>query len=215
MSEHPHEKKLDKKPAAHAAPAGAPTTEIIIAAIVAVIVLPALWVYLSSAWQSGLSETVATVFARVKLAATIISMAGVAVAIYSFIRIHEIAAGETKKLGVALNWERERVEKNQRWEQVEEYMRSPSASDWKVAILEADNILDDIILRLGYHGETLGERMKNIEPSDFPHLDEAWKAHKTRNDIAHKGGADFVLSRTLAERTINIYHRIFKELGYL
>ena len=124
-------------------------------------------------------------------------------------------AGETKKLGVALNWERERVEKNERWERVEEYMRSPSASDWKVAILEADNILDEIVERLGYRGETLGERMKNIEPSDFPFLDDAWKAHKTRNDIAHKGGPDFVLSRTLAERTINTYHRIFKELGYL
>lgn len=56
--------------------------------------------------------------------------------------------------------------------------------------------------------------MKNIEASDFPYLEEAWRAHKMRNAIAHKG-TDYEISRSEAEQSINIYHRIFKELGYL
>lgn len=215
MAEHKPEKKFDKKPPAPPAPAGTPITEIIIVAVVALVILPIAWVYFSSAWHAGLSDVVLTLFARVKIAMTIIAMAALFIATYAFVRLHEITTEETKKLGVALTWEHERVEKNHRWERVEEQMRSLNPSDWKVAILEADNILDEIVERIGYKGATLGERLKTIEPSDFPYLDEAWKAHKTRNDIAHKGGADFALSRSLAEHTINTYHRVFKELGYL
>lgn len=146
--------------------------------------------------------------------ATIISMIALVVAVYSYMRLSEIMSAETKKLGLALSWNSERKQKNERWERVENYMTSLSASDWKIAILEADNILDQIVERMGYPGETLGERMKHIEASDFPYLEEAWTAHKTRNAIAHKG-TDYELTRSDAEQTINIYHRVFKELGYL
>jgi hypothetical protein len=56
--------------------------------------------------------------------------------------------------------------------------------------------------------------MKHIEASDFPMLDEAWEVHKIRNQIAHKG-TDYPLTRTEAENVIDVYHRLFKELGYL
>ncbi len=159
-------------------------------------------------------DTVASVFSYVKMLATVISMVALIIAVYSFIRISEIAAEETKKLGLALNWTSERKQKNARWERVETYMTSLNSSDWKIAILEADNILDQVVERMGYKGTTLGERMKHIEASDFPYLEDAWTAHKTRNAIAHKG-TDYEVSRSDAEQTINIYHRIFKELGYL
>ncbi len=145
---------------------------------------------------------------------TVLTMIAVVIAIYSYMRIGEIAEAETKKLGLALNWNSERKQKNERWERVETYMTSLNPSDWKIAILEADNILDQVVERMGYQGSTLGERMKNIEASDFPYLDDAWVAHKARNSIAHKG-TDYELSRSDAEQTINIYHRVFKELGYL
>lgn len=148
------------------------------------------------------------------MVATIISMLAFAVIIYAFMRISEISAAETKKLGLALNWSSEKKQKNERWHRVEQYMTSLNPSDWKIAILEADNILDQVVERMGYDGVSLGERMKKIEASDFPYLEEAWTAHKTRNAIAHKG-TDYPLNRSEAEQTINIYHRIFKELGYL
>ena len=207
--------KFDKKPSAPPPPAGAPITEIILVVVVGLVIFPIVWVYVSSAWESGLSEVVLTWFMRLKILLTIVSMAALLLAVYSFIRLSDITKEETEKLNIPLSWERERVEKNHRWEGIEEQMRSLNSSDWKVAILEADNILDEVLERMGYAGETLGERLKGIKPSDVPHLDEVWKAHKTRNDIAHKGVADFVLSRSHAEATINIYHRVFKWLGYL
>lgn len=207
------EKKFDKKLSGEKVATS--FAEIFVAVALLLIILPLIWLFFSSVWNSGLSDIIANLLARLRLVATIVSMIALFVAAYSFARLSEIMAEEKKKLGVSLAWEHERTEKNHRWERVEEHMRSQNPSDWKMAILDADNILDEIVERMGYRGETLGERMKMIEPSDFPYLDDAWRAHKTRNDIAHQGGADDVLTRSLAEGTINIYHRIFKELGYL
>ena len=206
------EKKFDKKPVE--AKPGISGAEIIVVAVLAIIVLPLLGIFFSPEFGSKLFAMFATPLAYVKMVATIISMIALAVIVYSFIRLQEIIGAEKEELGLALLWEHERIEKNERWERVEEYMRSLNPSDWKIAVLEADNILDDVVKRMGYQGETMGERMKMIEASDFPYLDDAWRAHKTRNDIEHQGG-EHVLTRALAEQTINIYHRIFKELGYL
>jgi len=64
----------------------------------------------------------------------------------------------------------------------------------------------------GYAGNSLGERLRSISPSQLSTLDDAWEAHKVRNQIAH-GGADFVLTKRLAEETINRYRRVFGEFG--
>lgn len=207
------EKKFDKKSKDHEI--AKPFAELSMVFFAAIILIPLLGVFSSWILSLGTSSAFSGVLFWFKMTTTILAMFGIAVAIYSFIRLHEIEKEEERKLGLTLTWEHERTEKNHRWERVEEQLRSSNPSDWKVAILDADNILDEIVERMGYHGTTLGERMKMIEPSDFPYLDDAWKAHKTRNDIAHQGGDEFTLTRSTAEQTINIYHRIFKELGYL
>ena len=146
--------------------------------------------------------------------ASFISTIAIGFGIYAFYRLSEIRRQENERLGIVFTWRAEKAKKDARWQQIEAYMASPHPSDWKIAILEADNILDDIVKKMGYPGETLGERMKHIEASDFPMLDEAWKVHKIRNQIAHKG-TDYPLARTEAENAIDTYHRLFKELGYL
>ncbi|OGZ62140.1 MAG: hypothetical protein A3H51_00180 [Candidatus Spechtbacteria bacterium RIFCSPLOWO2_02_FULL_38_8] len=101
----------------------------------------------------------------------------------------------------------------QKWAEVEQKLNSNYASDWKLAIIGADSILDRLIQSLGYNGETMGERMKNIRPGQFPYLEEAWRAHKVRNFLAHD--ATYELSRQAAIRTIEIYKNIFTEFGML
>jgi hypothetical protein len=149
-----------------------------------------------------------------KIFASIISMVAIFVIIYAGVRLREILLAEKKKIGHLPDWTSDKTKKNERWERIETYMRSDNPSDWKIAVLEADNILDDVVLKMGYPGETLGERMKAINTADFPYLNEAWEAHKIRNQIAHKG-TDYTLTKSVAEYAINIYHRIFKSLGYL
>ncbi len=102
--------------------------------------------------------------------------------------------------------------KNNRIQDMFEHVSSDNPSDWKLAIIEADIILDEILKEKGYAGISLGERLRSISPTQLESLDDAWEAHKVRNQIAH-GGADFILTHKLAQDTIKQYRRVFHELG--
>ncbi len=104
------------------------------------------------------------------------------------------------------------VKSSNRLDDVLTHIASPNPNDWKLAIIEADVILDEALKQIGYAGGSLGERLKSISTTQLSTLNEAWEAHKVRNRIAHEG-ADFVLTKRIAEETINRYRRVFNELG--
>lgn len=101
-----------------------------------------------------------------------------------------------------------------RWNRVMEHANSPDEHQWRLAILEADIMLNELLDVLGYKGETMGEKMKQVNRASFNSIDEAWEAHKTRNRVAHEGSGS-----PLTEREKNIvitqYARVFKEFGFI
>ena len=105
-------------------------------------------------------------------------------------------------------------EQNRRWQKVLEYLDSSNDSDWRLAILEGDSILGDLLGKMGYHGENIGEQLKGVEISDFATLSQAWEAHKVRNKIAHEG-TQFVLTKREAERVVTLYRKVFEEFHYI
>lgn len=104
-----------------------------------------------------------------------------------------------------------RVDKE--WNAIVEKANTNDESLWKMAIMEADSVLDRMIQEMGYSGETMGERMQKIRPQEFPLLDDAWRVHKVRNFIAHD--PNYKLDAGTAKRTIGIYEKIFRELNVL
>jgi hypothetical protein len=102
--------------------------------------------------------------------------------------------------------------KHSRLQDVKANASSNNPNDWKLAIIEADIILDDTLKQKGYLGTSLGERLKSISGAQMSTINDAWEAHKVRNRIAHDG-ADFVLTKRLLDETISRYLRVFTELG--
>ncbi len=100
-----------------------------------------------------------------------------------------------------------------RWENVIRHIESTNQNDWKQAILEADMMLDDILTSMGYRGESVGEKLKRVVKGDFATLNEAWEAHKVRNDIAHT--PNFNLTQHIALATVNLYKKVFEEFFYI
>ncbi len=100
--------------------------------------------------------------------------------------------------------------KNEKWEEIVERINSANSADWKVAIIEADIMLEDLLRKEGYHGDTLGEMLKSAEGGDFLSLESAWEAHKIRNSIAHKG-SEYPLTEREAKRAISLFEHVFKE----
>lgn len=103
------------------------------------------------------------------------------------------------------------VKKSSRLNDVLAHIDSENPNDWKLAIIEADIILDEALKNQGFEGSSLGERLRSISSVQLNSLNDAWEAHKIRNRIAHDG-ADFVLTHRLAVETINRYRRVFSEL---
>ena len=97
-----------------------------------------------------------------------------------------------------------------RWAHVKEQMSSDSEQNWRLAILEADIMLNELLDLRGYRGETMGDKMKQIDRADFNSIDAAWDAHKVRNKIAHEG-ASMHLSDREARRVIDLYEQVFRE----
>jgi len=104
--------------------------------------------------------------------------------------------------------------RNERWANIESLFRSSSPSDWRLAVIEADAMLDELILMLGYPGETMGERMQQLIPGNFPKINQAWEAHKFRNRIAHEG-LRFQMSPQDASYIMNLYETVFRDAQYI
>jgi hypothetical protein len=104
--------------------------------------------------------------------------------------------------------------KEREWSEIEKKIDSNNQAAWKMAIIEADSLLDEIIKGIGYEGEDMGERLKNIEPSDFENLQNVWEAHKIRNKIAHEGDA-FQLNKEEARQVLEKYKKALEEWEYI
>ncbi len=99
---------------------------------------------------------------------------------------------------------------NARWEAIVAHAHSTSENDWRHAIIDADVMLDELLDAQGYKGDSMGDKMKQIERSDFNSIDAAWEAHKMRNRIAHEGSA-LQLNEREVLRVINLYEQVFRE----
>ncbi len=101
-----------------------------------------------------------------------------------------------------------------RWEAVMSHLNSENQGDWKLAIMEADNIYDDLFAKMGYPGKGLGERLKYVDVSGFKALNDVWEAHKFRNRMVHEA-ATHQIDQEEARRVIGLFENGLRELGYL
>jgi hypothetical protein len=104
--------------------------------------------------------------------------------------------------------------KPKRFDVVEKHMASDNPAEWRLAVVEADTILEEMVKKIGYPGKTLGEMLKNIETADFRTINDAWEAHKIRNQIAHQGSS-FTLTEREAKRVVRLYKNVFEEFNLI
>lgn len=100
-----------------------------------------------------------------------------------------------------------------RWERIMRQTQVDNPQGWRLAIVEADNMLDEILRKIGYSGETIDERLEHINPEQFPSLEDAWRAHQIRTFIEQD--PSYAPSREVLERTTEIYKKIFEETGII
>ena len=97
-----------------------------------------------------------------------------------------------------------------RWEEIFPHFRSSHEAEWKLAIIEADKLVDDILKVAGYPGETMGDRLMSIELGQLESLNGLWEAHKIRNKLVHE--TSYFLRFAEAQRAFQLYEKTLKEL---
>jgi hypothetical protein len=96
------------------------------------------------------------------------------------------------------------------WAKITARLETGLESEYKLAVIEADSILNDILKRMGFGGETLGERLEKLTTATLPNLEQVWGAHKIRNNIVHD--PDYRLTLDEAKRVLDIYEQALTDL---
>jgi hypothetical protein len=108
--------------------------------------------------------------------------------------------------------ERDRMATRRRWNEVEQMMKQPGELGRKMAIIEADTLLDQALKSLSMPGATLGERLK-FAAYKYPDLREVWWAHRLRNQLAHEASTH--LDEGMARKALAQFKRALERLGAL
>lgn len=99
------------------------------------------------------------------------------------------------------------------WQKIAKKLKSGDESEYKLAIIEADEILNNILEKVGYSGETLEEKIDKVSLVVISNKEEILGAHKIRNSIVFN--PNYRVEFEEAERILEIYRKALSDLGIL
>ena len=105
----------------------------------------------------------------------------------------------------------ERMEKD--WQKIKSRLEKEDEASLKLAIIEADNMLDDVLRRMDLEGKDMGERLEKLSGRQLKSINDVWASHRLRNLIVHQ--ADATVLKNQAEKAIEAYEKALKELEVL
>lgn len=101
----------------------------------------------------------------------------------------------------------------ERWQGIVERLKSDNPSQYKVAVLEADQFADEVLKESGYDGANMGERLAGINPGQLVSYEGLKSAHEVRNRIVNE--PNFMVTRPEAEALLEQYKKLLMELELL
>ncbi len=100
-----------------------------------------------------------------------------------------------------------------RWAHILERAAKGDHGDLRLAMIEADALVDACLKQAGYQGEHMSDRLSQIDPQEIGSLQMLWRAHKLRNDIVHTPG--FIISTDEARIALKSFEVFMTDLGAL
>jgi len=96
------------------------------------------------------------------------------------------------------------------WVKIIKKLESEKESEYKLAVIEADGLLEDKLKRIGQKGDTLIDLLEKLDSVILSNIEKVKQAHEVRNSIVHN--PDYHLTLDEAKKTIEVYGRAFREL---
>lgn len=162
-------------------------------------ILKALW--------AGWSQWLAPVY-------IVASLAAIGVGIYCCVRYwpHRLKVSVFEKPSVGAEKMKRKKDPRitQYWEQLVRRANTGTPENLRLAILEADALVDYFLKTSGYIGEHMADRLSQLIGSEVKSLERLWKAHRLRNDIVHTPG--YTITPKIAADALYAYRDFLIEL---
>lgn len=154
-------------------------------------------------------------FLRLKVFSAMLSFLFFSGIIYLLVKTRFIESKFKKFEGIFKSQEIQLPKKqiNKFWVKILKRVEKDSEAEWKLALIEADKIFDDLLKRMGYKGKDQAERMQQVTPLQFSNINELWQAHKIRNRLVHE--PDFHINQDEAIFFLKAYEKAFRDLALL
>ena len=99
-----------------------------------------------------------------------------------------------------------------RWDEIERMAAAGGEMNLKMAVMEADKLLDHALKAMAIPGMTLGERLK-FAAYKFPKIRNVWNAHRLRNQLAHE--SSYYLDPSYARKAVRDFKDALRLLNVL
>lgn len=100
---------------------------------------------------------------------------------------------------------------NKRWKNIIKRIESGLESDYKLAIIEADDLLRQSFENRGYEGETFEELANKADKRIMPNFNDILEAHAVRNSVVYN--SDYKLDLQEAKKILSEYEKAIKSIS--
>lgn len=102
---------------------------------------------------------------------------------------------------------------NKSWQKILTRLSKSDEANLRLALIEADNLFDDLLKQMRLPGESMADRLRYIDSSQISNIDEIWRAHKLRNVLVHNH--EYQITRNEMEFGVKAYEKALKELEFI
>lgn len=102
---------------------------------------------------------------------------------------------------------------SRQWLKTKARLNTGMESEYKLAVVEADSVLDETLSKMGFGGQSLGERLEKLSAVSLPNINEVKETHKARNNMIHD--PNYRLNLDDAKKAIDVYEKALIDLQAL
>ena len=102
---------------------------------------------------------------------------------------------------------------NKSWQKILSRLIKSDEANLRLALIEADNLFDELLKQMRIPGESMADRLRYVDSSQIPNIDEIWRAHKLRNVLVHNH--EYPITRNEMEFGVKAYEKALKELDFI
>jgi hypothetical protein len=99
---------------------------------------------------------------------------------------------------------------NRRWNAINQRVDTGREPEFKLAILEADSLLEETLTKMGYGQERIEEKIKKVGSDILSNIDTLITIRQIRNNIV--SDPDYKINLDEAKKTLAIYEKSLSEL---